>query len=46
MIVDEQQRRDHEMQFVQQMMKSEANDDLLTEKLLYQDLSKKQKLDQ
>lgn len=46
MIVDEQQRRDHELQFVQQMMKSEANDDLLTEKLLYQDLSKKQKLDQ
>lgn len=46
MIVDEQQRRDHELQFVQQMMKSEATDDLLTEKLLYQDMSKKQKLDQ
>lgn len=50
MMVDQQQRREQEMQFVQhfEMIKNEKSEnDLLDAKIMYEDLSaKKQKLDQ
>lgn len=47
-IVDEQQRRDQELQFAQhfEMIKNEKSEMLESDKMLYEDLSaKKQKLD-